>query len=129
MKQIIIIAITIMLTGFTQAETLYASTNATSVSAPTQYGPVYHVAVDNLSANTIFARPDININRAITTNFYNGSAHVVTGVCFEASNATPIAAGKSFSFLVSKTPIKNIVIQADSGASNLVYIGFNGYSQ
>lgn len=114
-----------------RAETLLASTNAQSVLAPTQYGPQYHVAVDNASDVIIYARPNVPVVAEITTNFYNGVANITTSAVFSASSATPIPPGKSFSFPIAgvdgnrREPVVNVSIEAGEGTNKTVHIGFN----
>ena len=130
MKRFIFTLIIASVAAIASAETLIATTNAVSVEAPAMYGALYRIDVDNVGGATIYARPNVSVAMTTTTNFYGGTAQITTNAYFIKTNATPIAAGKSFSFpLTGKpgndpNPVKNIVIESDS-ASNLVYIGFN----
>lgn len=130
MKRLIFTIIIAIVAAIASAEILIATTNAVSVEAPAMYGASYHVAIDNLGDATIYARPNVSVAMTTKTNFYSGVAQITTNAYFIKANATPIAAGKSFSFPLtgkpgnSQDPVKNIVIESDS-SSNLVYIGFN----
>lgn len=89
------------------AETATVTTNAVTITAPTQYGAMYSVSIVNEGTNAVFFRPNVTTNN------------------FSISNSIPVLPDIPYTATINqgKTAITGIMIASTNGTSN-VAIGF-----
>lgn len=107
----LIFALVLLLFVAAGAETITATTNAVSVAAPTNYGPIYNAYAINYGTNIVYARENVSVAGFVLTN-----SCPIPPMC--AYNVTINEAAKPVS------QVANMVIATDAGES-LVYIGFH----
>ena len=106
----LIIAIAIFAVSSAFCEQITVTTNAVSVAAPTKYGPIKKVSVNNTSGyggETVFARKNCTV------------------ASFDASTAWPIAAEAGYNSVTTgsasgrSSDILNIVLQTTNGTATV----------